>query len=62
MNRNMKVRCTVCGKCMRSDSLKRHTKIHDAILDMPDDKAREEIKVLRAANMEREEKRQRISR
>ena len=45
---------------MRSDSLKRHIKIHDAILNMPADKAREEIKVLRAANMEREEKRQRI--
>ena len=45
---------------MRSDSLKRHIKIHDAILNMPADKAREEIKILRAANMEREEKRQKI--
>ena len=60
MNRNIKVRCRVCGKCMRSDSLKRHIKIHDAILNMPADKAREEIKILRAANMEREEKRQKI--
>ena len=38
---------------MRSDNLERHTKIHDAILDMSDDEAREELKARHAANMER---------
>ena len=45
---------------MRSDNLERHTKIHDAILDMSDDEAREELKARHVANMERKVKRQRI--
>ena len=43
-DRHKKVRCLVCGKSMRSDHLKRHTKTHMDLLSMTDDEVRDELK------------------
>ena len=60
MDRHNKVRCLVCGRCMRSNNLKRHMKIHKELLSMPENEAREEIRVRHAAEIEREAKRQKF--
>ena len=60
MDRHRKVRCPTCGRSMRSDNLKRHGKIHDIVLDINENEAREELKARHAAKLERAEKIQRI--
>ena len=60
MDRHKKVRYPICGRSMRSDVLKRHGKIHDTILGMSENEAREELKARHAAQVQRAEKIQRI--
>ena len=50
MDRHKKIRCPTCGRSMRSDHVNRHKKIHDTILDMTENEAREELKARHAAN------------
>ena len=59
-NRNKRVRCSVCNRNMRSDTLKRHTSTHIDILSMSEDEVRAELKARNAVRLKREEKRQKI--
>ena len=59
-NRNKRVRCSVCNRNMRSDTLKRHTSTHIDILSMSEDEVRAELKARNAVSLKREEKRQKI--
>ena len=59
-NRNKTVRCTICSKSIRSDTLKRHMKSHRDILTMTDDEAREELRARHATELHREERRQEV--
>ena len=54
MGRNRKVTCLVCGKCMRSDTLKAHSLVHTKLLSLPEDEIKEELKACHAAKLERE--------
>ena len=54
MGRNRKVTCLVCGKCMRSDTLKAHSLTHTDLLSLPEDEIREKLKAYHAAKLERE--------
>ena len=50
LNQNKRSQCTVCKKWMRSDHLKRHSKIHE-ILDVPEEKTQiEELSVTHKRN------------
>ena len=55
-NGNKKVQCKVCGKCIRSSNMKRHVRIHQDILSMSEDEAREELRRRNESFLEREEK------
>ena len=59
-DRHRKVRCSVCGKYMLSNKLKRHSRAHDDILNMSKEEAREELRNRNAVYIQREEKRQKI--
>ena len=59
-DRHKKVRCLVCGKYIRSDTLKRHQRTHKDILTMNEDEVREELTARHAVSLAREEKRQKI--
>ena len=59
-NRNKKVQCKVCGRCIRSDHMKRHSWTHQDILTMPEDEAREELRRRNDNCLEREEKYQKL--
>ena len=59
-DRHKKVRCLACGKCMQSNNLKRHSKIHKDIMSMNEDEVRKELQSRHAMNLEREERRQKI--
>ena len=54
MGRNRKVTCLVCGKCMRSDTLKAHNLTHKDLLSLPEDEIKEELKARHAQQLERE--------
>ena len=54
-NRNKKVQCKVCGRCIRSDNIKRHARTHQDILTMLEDEAREELRRRNDNFLEREE-------
>ena len=43
-DRHKKGQCTVCGKCMLSNNLKRHEQTHGDILSMTDEEVREELR------------------
>ena len=43
-NRNKRIKCEVCEKCMRSDKLARHMKIHKDLLSLNSDEMEEELK------------------
>ena len=55
-NQNKQIHCPVCYKSIRSDTLKRHARIHKNILTRPEEKWREELRDLRDAYKERENK------
>ena len=55
-NRNKKIQCKVCGRCIRSDNMKRHARTHQDILTMSEDEAREELRRRNDSFLEREEK------
>lgn len=59
INRNKKVSCTVCGRCMRSDNLARHLTTHQDLLPLSEE-VKEELRASHAVTMEREVKCQRI--
>ena len=59
-NRNKKVQCKVCGRCIRSDHMKRHSWTHQDILTMSEDEAREELRRRNDNFLEREEKYQKL--
>ena len=56
-DRHKKVRCLACGKCMQSNNLKRHSKIHKDIMSMNEDEVREELQARHAKTTENEERR-----
>ena len=60
MDRHRIVSCLVCGKSMRSDTLKRHRKIHKDLLALPDDEVQKELRARREMDVECETKRQKI--
>lgn len=59
-NRNKIVSCTICGKRMRSDTLKRHIRIHKDILSMTDEEVRVELRERHAESLRREERRKKV--
>ena len=59
-DRHKIVRCKVCSKSMRSDTLKRHTKTHKDILTMSDDNVRDELRARHSAQLLREERQQAV--
>ena len=59
-NRNKHIRCSICSKSMRSDILKRHTKTHKDILSLPEEEARQELRIRHEVQTQREEKRQKL--
>ena len=59
-NRHQKVQCKVCGRCVRSDNMKRHARTHQDILSMSEDEAREELRRRNDSFLEREEKFQKL--
>merc|ERR1711895_378553 len=59
-NRNKKLQCKVCGRCVRSDHMKRHARTHQDILTMSEDEAREELRRRNESFLEREEKIQKL--
>ena len=59
-NRHKIVSCTICGKRMRSDTLKRHIRIHKDILSMTDEEVRVELRERHAESLRREERRKKV--
>ena len=59
-NRHKQVLCTVCGRCVRSDHIKRHARTHQDIFDMSEDEVREELRTRHTAHAQREERRQKV--
>ena len=59
-NRNTTVQCNVCKKWQRSDNLKRHLKTHTDLLELPEDKLKEELRSRHTHQLEREAKQQQI--
>ena len=55
-NRNKHICCSICGKSMRSDVLKRHHCIHKDILTLPEEEARQELRIRHEVKLQREEK------
>ena len=60
VNRHKIVSCTICGKRIRSDTLKRHIRIHKDILSMTDEEVRVELRERHAENLRREERRKKV--
>ena len=60
MGRNKHIRCKICSKSLRKDTLNRHHETHKDILSMSDEDMREEIRARHAAQMYREERRQKV--
>ena len=56
-NRNKRVRCSVCNRNMRSDTLKRHTSTHIDILSMSEVEVRAELKARNAKEMRKSKER-----
>ena len=59
-DRHKKIQCKVCGRCVRSDHMKRHARTHQDILTMSEDEAREELRRRNDCFLEREEKFQKL--
>ena len=59
-DRHKKTQCKVCGRCVRSDHMKRHARTHQDILTMSEDEAREELRRRNNGFLEREEKFQKL--
>ena len=59
-DRHKKMQCKVCGRCIRSDNMKRHSRTHQDILTMAEDEAREELRRRNESFLEREEKIQKL--
>ena len=60
INRHKHIHCSICGKSMRSDHMKRHTKTHKDILSLPEEEARQELRIRHEVQLQREEKRQKL--
>ena len=60
MNRQQKMQCKVCGRCVRSGNMKRHARTHQDILSMLEDEAREELRRRNDSFLEREERFQKL--
>ena len=59
-NRHKMVRCTICSRDMRSDTLKRHMKTHEDLLTMSKEEVCNELRARHTAQSKREERRQEI--
>ena len=59
-NRNRRFECDVCNKPMRSDTLKRHKKIHKDLLSHPDNGIKDELKSRQEFKKKQEEKIQKV--
>ena len=59
-DRHLKVRCNICNRCMRSDTLKRHSESHRDILAMSEEEIRDELKTRNTMHMQREERLQKV--
>ena len=60
VNRHKIVSCAICGERIRSDTLKRHIRIHKDILSMTDEEVRVELRERHAENLRREERRKKV--
>ena len=60
MGRNKHIRCKICSKSIRKDTLNRHHETHRDILSMSDEDMREEIRARHATQMYREDRRQKV--
>ena len=60
MNRNKRVRCSVCARSIRSDHAKRHARTLKDILTMSDEDVRKELRSRQVVKMRREEQQQRV--
>ena len=60
LNGNKQVPCNVCGKIMRSDTLKRHSATHKDLLSLSENDVREELRVRHACQLQKEERRQEV--
>ena len=61
-NSHKKLKCEVCEKYTRSDTLGRHMKIHKDLLTLPSDEMEEELKARHARKLERQEKKKKNAR
>ena len=59
-DRHKNVKCLVCRKSMRSDTLKRHSKTHKDLLSLSHHEVKEELRTRHLIQIEREAKRQNI--
>ena len=59
-NRNKNIQCKVCGKVVRNDTLKRHLKIHNDLMSLPEEDLRIEIEQRKRVKNEREKQAQQI--
>ena len=60
MDRHKKIQCRGCGRCIRSNNMKRHERTHQDILLMIEDEAREELRRRNDNFLDREEKYQKL--
>ena len=59
-NRNKKVQCMICSRCIRSDHLKRHAHTHKDLFTMTEDEVREELQKRKSSHLQREANRQKV--
>ena len=59
-NRHKHIRCSICGKSMRSDRIKRHLRVRNDILAMSDEEVRKELHRRHSAHIIRQERQEEI--
>ena len=59
-DRHRTIQCNVCGRVMRSDTVKRHMRSHKDLLSMNDAEVREELRKRNEIHTQKEERRQRV--
>ena len=59
-NANKQIKCVVCSKEMRSDTLKRHSATHKDLLTLSDNEVREELRVRQTCHLQKEQRRQEV--
>ena len=60
INRHKHIHCSICGKSMRSDHMKRHTRTHEDISFLPEEEALQKLRIRHEVQIQQEEKRQKL--